>query len=123
MPGPDAIFDVGGKVLPSAVEGQRSDLFPLLADCHDRLQAPISRTDHLKHPLVLRSSVEECGKIFVWIRVLHGARVAALTVIDLFVDERRNGLRAIASHGTGHSPKYPALIDGALNPTDSDART
>src|SRR6187401_3137963 len=54
----------------------------LLADFHDRIQAPISWTDHLKHPLVLRSSFEKCGKIFVWIRVLHGGRVAALTVID-----------------------------------------
>ena len=73
-----------------------SDLFPLLADLHDRLQTPILRTDHLEHSLVLRSSFEECGKIFA-IRVLHDGRVAALTVIDRFMDERGNSLRAIDS--------------------------
>ena len=95
----------------------------LLADFHDRIQAPISWTDHLKHPLVLRSSFEKCGKIFVWIRVLHGGRVAALTVIDPFIDQRGNGLRAVGSHGARHSPKYPVLVDGTLNPIDRDART
>src|SRR5512132_3598515 len=98
-------------------------LFPLLADFYDRFQAPISRTDHLKHLLVLRSSFEECGKFFVWIRVLHSGRVAALTVIDRFIDKRGHGLRAIDSHGTPHFPKYPTLIDGTLNPLDRDART
>ena len=47
--------------------GQRIgiDLFFFLADFPDRLQAPILWTDHLEHPLVLRSSFEEGGKIFV----------------------------------------------------------
>src|SRR6476469_1785347 len=66
----------------SAENASALDLLPLLASLHDRLQAFISRTNHLKHPLVFRRSVEECGKMFVWIRVLHCARVAALTVVD-----------------------------------------
>ena len=104
--------------------GQRIgiDLFFFLADRHDRLQAPILRTDHLKHPLVLGSSFEEGGKIFV-IRVLHRGRVAAFTVIDRFMDERGNSLRAIDPHGARHFPEYRTLIEGTPDPFDTDART
>ena len=87
------------------------DLLPLLAYLHDRLQASISRTDHLKHPLVLRRSVEECCSC----RRSYGCRP--------FIDERRNGLRAVHSNRTCHSPKYPTLIDVTQNSTDNDART
>src|SRR6188472_3522432 len=95
----------------------------LLADSHDRIQAPISWTDHLKHPLVLRRSFEKCGKIFVWIRVLHGGRVAALRVIDPFIDQRGNGLRAIGSHPAPYSPQPPFPLHHTLPPIDCDART
>jgi hypothetical protein len=93
-----------------------------LADFHDRFQAPITWTDHLEHPIVLGRSLEECGEFFVWERVLHGGRVAALTVIDTLIDECGYGLRAIDSHGAPHSPKYPTLIDGTLNPINRKAR-
>ena len=62
-------------------------LFFLSTELHDRLNAPILRTDHLEHALVLRRSFEECGKIFV-IGVLYRGCVAAVPVID---QDRRTG--------------------------------
>jgi hypothetical protein len=123
--GTPQFLQLGGNhaTLAARTTHRHPDLFPLLADLHDRLHALISRTDHLKHPLVLRSSFEECGKVFVWIRVLHGGRVAALTVIDRFMDERGHSLRAIDTHGARHSPKYSTQIGGTRNPLDRDART
>ena len=62
-------------------------LFSLSTELHDRLNAPILRTDHLEHALVLRRSFEECGKIFV-IGVLYNSGVSAIPVIDCFMNER-----------------------------------
>src|SRR5678816_1872855 len=91
--------------------GQRIDVSVLVlpADLHDCLHGPILRTDHLEHALVLLTSFEECGKIYV-VGVLHGGCVAAATVIDRFMDERGNSLRAIATYGACYSPKYRTLI-------------
>jgi hypothetical protein len=103
-------------------QGMGIGLVFLLADLHDGLDAPVLRTDHLKHPLVFGSPFKECGKIFV-VRVLPDGRIAAFPIIDLFMDERGHRLRAIDSHEARHSPKYLPLIGRTLNPLGCDART
>src|SRR4249920_3243087 len=99
-----------------------SDLFVLPADLHDCLHCSVLGTNHLEHPLVLRRSLEECGIVFV-IRVLHGFRVATLTVIKRFMDESGNGLCAIGTHGARYPPEYRPLIQGTPHSFDRNART
>jgi hypothetical protein len=71
---------------------------------------------------VLRISFEEGGKIFV-IRILHRSCVATATVIDRFMDERGNCLRAIGTYGARDPPKYGTLIQCLPYCIDRDART
>src|SRR5690349_22973723 len=104
--------------------GQRRacDLFFLRADLHDCLYAPISWTEHLEHALVLRISSEEDGKI-LFIRVLYYGCIATATVIDGFMDERGNCLRAIGAYGARDPPKYWTPIQCLPDPVAHDAGT
>jgi hypothetical protein len=61
-PGTRSLLQADGDHEPFAAGDAWALLFAVLpANLHDGLHAPVLRTDHLEHPLVLRSSFEECG--------------------------------------------------------------